>query len=51
MYPGRAVYRGFVIGMRVQDREELAEKIRIVDEDVTALVLGLDIPLRDSIRF
>lgn len=51
VYPGRAVYRGFVIGMRVQDREELAEKIRLVDEDVTALVLGLDIPLRGSIRF
>jgi hypothetical protein len=43
-YPGRAQYRGIVVGSRVPDQEKLARRIDATGETITALVFGRDIP-------
>jgi hypothetical protein len=43
-YPGKMEYRGFIVGTRIANKEQLQAKLSIVRENVMPLIFGRDIP-------
>ena len=43
-YPNRALYRGFLVGTGILDREKMEKKLSLFGEDVKPLVFGKHIP-------
>ncbi len=43
-YPDRDEYRGFIIGTRIPDRNQLDKKLSLIPEKIVVLIFGSDIP-------